>query len=537
MLHTLETFAIALCTLFFVGSAGAVPDVAFPNGVASGDVTSTSAVLWTRVDTATPLKVEVSTDPDFDGDAAFKQTVHPSSSDDLTVHALATDLAPDTHYYFRWRLGSTTSAVGEFRTAPDPGVPADVRFAFTADSDHLHQFVDGNTFQVLNQALSEDPDFWVYLGDTIYSDSSLRPAPATTLDEYRDAYRQNRALAALQNIMRGTSTYAIWDDHEVRNDYSGQTVDPTRYANGRRAFLEYMPLQETNLPEDPTCAGDPLFRTFHWGSQTDVFILDERSCRSADAQVACATSPATVDLAPTLPNLPPPFDFRTQFRTLLLGAGVPLAQVDLLLPLVPSPACTAALNDPNRTVLGPVQKQALETALAASTAAIKVIVNEYPIQQFYALPYDRWEGYAAERAEILRFIRDHVGGKVLFVTTDTHANLYNDVAVDRFLAPGAVATEVVTGPIATFTFQEELAGFAAGLGLPAPFVVAAFHQLLSVAGVQCRNLNVDSYALVEVDAAAGTATITSKDENGNLVRNSNPFDPLNTAPCTRTVGP
>jgi alkaline phosphatase D len=254
--------------LFFVGSAGAVPDAAFPDGVASGDVTSTSAVLWARVDTATPLKVEVSTDPDFQGEAAFKQTVHPSSSDDLTVHALATDLAPDTHYYFRWRHGSATSAVGEFRTAPDPGVPADVRFAFTGDSDHLQQFVDGNTFQVLNQALSEDPDFWVYLGDTIYSDSSLRPAPATTLDEYRDAYRQNRALAALQNIMRGTSTYAIWDDHEVRNDYSGQTVDPTRYANGRRAFLDYMPLQETNLPEDPTCAGDPLFRTFHWGGPT-----------------------------------------------------------------------------------------------------------------------------------------------------------------------------------------------------------------------------------------------------------------------------
>ena len=39
-----------------------------------------------------------------------------------------------------------------------------------------------------------------------------------------------------------------------------------------------------------------------------------------------------------------------------------------------------------------------------STATWKVIVNEVPIQQYYALPYDRWEGYAAERERLLRFL-------------------------------------------------------------------------------------------------------------------------------------
>ena len=29
-------------------------------------------------------------------------------------------------------------------------------------------------------------------------------------------------------------------------------------------------------------------------------------------------------------------------------------------------------------------------------------MNEMPIQQYYALPYDRWEGYEAERQELLR---------------------------------------------------------------------------------------------------------------------------------------
>lgn len=203
-----------------------------------------------------------------------------------------------------------------------------------------------------------------------------------------------------------------------------------------------------------------------------------------------------------------------------------------------APACLATVTSPARTVLGPVQKRALKKALAASRAAIKVIVNQYPIQQFWALPYDRWEGYAAERAEILAFIRGFVSGQVFFATTDTHANLINThVAVDRFLAPRPVATEVVTGPIATFTFQQELASFAAALGLSPDFIVDAFHQLLTLGGVECRNLDIDSYARVDVRATAGTATIELKDANANPIANANPLDPLNVAPCALTIGP
>ncbi len=538
----LAFFVLALCPALLAGRALAVPGVGFPYRVASGEVTSTSAVLWTRVDTKTPIKAEVATDPFFHGSKAFKQEVMPSPAQDLTIRVRATGLEPATTYYYRFRHGSAQSAVGTFRTAPAAASAADVSFAFSADSDYLHQFVDGNTFQVLDAVRSEPGlDFFVYLGDTIYSDSSLRPLfglspAAVTLNEYRDVYRSTRALSALQKLLQSVSTYAVADDHEVQNDYDGQTVDPTRYANGRQAFTEYMPLLEDVLPADPTCAGAPLYRTFRWGSEVDVFVLDERSCRSADVQAACATSPFTVDLAPTLPPA-----IRGVFRAQLLGAGVPLAQVDLLLPAAAAPACLAAIGSPARTVLGPVQKAALKAALQASTAPFKVIVNEYPIQQFWALPYDRWEGYAAERGELLAHIRDFVSGRVLFVTTDTHANLINtQVAVDRLgggILPLPVATEVVAGPIATFTFEQELGAFAAGLGLPPAFVVASLHQLFSIGGVQCRNINVDAYARVDVSASAGTATVAVKNASGSPVLNSNPFDPFNLAACALTIGP
>jgi phosphodiesterase/alkaline phosphatase D-like protein len=158
-----------------------------------------------------------------------------------------------------------------------------------------------------------------------------------------------------------------------------------------------------------------------------------------------------------------------------------------------------------------------------------------PIQQFWALPYDRWEGYGAERNEILSFIRDNVSG-VIFLTTDMHANLINDVAIDTFLAPAPIAPEFITGPIATNTFEAEILEFAAGVGLPGPVIVGAFHQLLDLAGANCRNLDIDAYALVEVTAGpTGTATISIRDENGAAVTNSNPFDPGNTSACMQTI--
>ena len=116
------------------------------------------------------------------------------------------------------------------------------------------------------------------------------------------------------------------------------------------------------------------------------------------------------DLAPTAPQA-----VRDAFSSLAPGLKNPVA-----------PACLAAINDPSRTMLGARQFAAFTKAIKASTATWKVIVNEVPIQQFYALPYDRWEGYAAERERLLRFLQANVRN-VVFLTTDTHANLVNEV--------------------------------------------------------------------------------------------------------------
>jgi phosphodiesterase/alkaline phosphatase D-like protein len=506
--------AVGLLTGSTAGANGRGAPV-FTSGVASGDVTPTSAILWTRIDRDTSVKVEVWSNPALQGKKAFQQTVpHVSAARDFTLKVDATGLAPATTYFFRFRHGdgngdgAASSDVGTFRTAPNPSDAADVRATYTGDADGT-RLAGGapafNDFEVLEAARLEGGDFFVFDGDTIYSDSSFRTTgPATTLAEYHAAHLENRGYANLRGLLASTSVYATMDDHEVVNDYDGQTVDPARYAAGRQAFLDYYPVRESGLLNDATCAGAPLYRKFRWGSEAEVFLLDERSCRSPDAAIACLG-----DLAPTLPTF--------------VRASFPF---NLFVTPSPPAGCLATIFDPARTLLGPVQSAQLRADLLASTAKWKLVVSEEPIQQFHALPYDRWEGYAADRNGLLSFIQGSGLTGVKFLTTDTHATLQNQVAIDRFAAPARIADELVTGPIATNTFQAEV------LALAGPAGLLAFNGLLTLDGVDCRNLNTNSYALVEVAAGAGTVSLTSKGQNGAAVT-----DAISAAACTATDGP
>ena len=500
--------ALLLCTAL-AAMAPTCPNnpVLFEQGVASGDVTDASAVLWTRANHAAVLKLEVSSNPSFALPHAFAQAAFALPGQDFTVKVTATGLDPDTPYFYRWRFGNTVSETGEFRTAPIATTVASARFAFTGDSDGtlLGGVPFFNNFEALDAARAEGLDFFVYLGDQIYSDSFVRGlagmGPAVTLDEYRDTWKVNRGFAALRDLLKATSVFTIWDDHEVVNDYDGQTVDPARYAAGRQAYFEYLPNTETGFPSDASCAGDPLFQVFHWGSEIDLITIDERSCRSADVEAACAG-----DLAPTL---------------------APAIRVLAGLPASPPPGCLSAIFDPARTFLGPVQKQLFKDTLLASTAKFKFVINELPIQQFFALPYDRWEGYGAERNEILNFIRDNDIGNVIFLATDIHANLANDVFIDIFSDPQPIANEFVTGPIARSTFADNVVAVVGPEGLAQVQFIFA-----SILGVECQALDTSSYAVVDVDANAGTATVTYKDDSGNVL-----VDDLSTLPCVHTIGP
>ncbi|HXG75427.1 MAG TPA: alkaline phosphatase D family protein [Gaiellaceae bacterium] len=495
-MRALPAFGLAACALLAGAQAGsgAPVQVGFAYGVAAGEVTASSALLWTRAPRAGAVTLELLDSAGARVAAAIRpRRLVAGPAADLTVQATVGRLRPGTRYRYRFRQGGAVSATGTFETAPAATASVPVRFAISGDADATPR-ADGtlafNRFGVYARMAAEGNDFNVNLGDTIYSDSAVGGAPvARTVAAKWAKYRLGLALPALRRLRAATGLYSHWDDHEFVNDFSRPEHGEAIYRAGVKAFRDYAPVAYSSRLG--------LYRSVRWGRHLELFFLDERSFRDAKATAACAG-----DLAPTLPQ-----PVRDAFATLAPGLRTP-----------PSAACLAAVSDPARTLLGAAQYAVFTRAVAGSTATWKVIVNEVPIQQYYALPYDRWEGYAVERERLLRFLQARVRN-VVFLTTDTHANLVNEVRYRTVGGPleGTGIWEVVTGPVATNTFAKEIDRFlgtpGAGTAIGSLFFKPPPPQGL---GMRCAALDVYSYAQVTVTAR--TLTVALRDARGRPVR-------------------
>jgi alkaline phosphatase D len=431
---------------------------AFTHGVASGDVTDTGVILWTRVDAEAEVTAEVASDDQFEQVVASEK-VQAEAESDFVVKADIDGLEPDGSYFYRFLSpDGTASSTGTFRTAPAETVASDVVFVYSGDSaDYLQPFT------LLTTVLQDDPDFFIYLGDTVIADPEVEGVPiATTLPEYRQLYKNNREDEHLLNLLAATSTYAQWDDHEVVNDFDSETVDPDMMAAGLQAFFEYMPVRQS--PDDP----NRLYRTFRWGKDVELFILDERQYRSAEA--LCLDEEGETEQFPTR---------------------------------IGDVACLEGLRDPSRTMLGSEQKAWFKQALLDSDAKFKFIINEVPMSEFLLLPYDRWEGYPAEREELLNFITDNGIENVIFLTTDLHG------AVVNTLENGCL--EIITGPIARETIGEELETLEVSTEL--------LEGLLPGITDEYYELDIYNYGLVKVLTSETPAKVVLeiKDGEGNIL--------------------
>jgi alkaline phosphatase D len=486
---------VVLAALAVAPAAGAAPG--FRYGVAAGEMTSTSALLWTRSNELGRVRLYVWPAP-RKGMPPVQITLTPPNGHDRVVQRRVHGLKPGTRYTYLFSTPyrkTELAAGGTFWTAPAPGTAATVRFAISGDADGARNPSTGkpayNLFQVYGRMAAEQNHFNINLGDTIYSDSEVGGIPpALTIPAKWAKYKQNLGFAHLRNLRRGTGLYSHWDDHEFINDFSLPEHRKAIYRAGAVAFMDYAPVSHS--------ARAGLYRTFRWGKHLELFFLDERSFRSAKVRAVCKN-----DLAPTAPQ-----SVRNGFAALVPSLAAPVPQ-----------ACLDALADPSRTMLGARQYVAFTKAIKASTATWKVIVNEVPIQQFFALPYDRWEGYPAERDKLLRFLKANVKN-ALFLTTDTHANFVNEVRLSTFGAGGPVGTgiwEVVTGPVATNTQNKEVDETLGQAGMGSA-ITALFYKPAPPRGVgmACASGNVYSYAEVKV---TGTAiTVTPKDASGAVVR-------------------
>jgi phosphodiesterase/alkaline phosphatase D-like protein len=453
-----------------------------PNGAASGDVTQTSAVLWAHSTAIGNVTFEYSTFNNFeiiDGNATV-----PVVDVNQPVKVEINGLIPATQYYYRVIDAQDNTAIGRFRTPWELGISAGLRFGASGD------WQQPPPFPSLKNVQENDLDFFIKLGDNIYADFESPALPgvvqARTLEEFRIKHNENLSARFGVNVMAemtaSTSILATIDDHEIVDNFAGGAapgqspdapdihplesplftdavdfVNETQvYKDAMQAFEDYHPIRNEvwDTPNDVLMNGKPKFyRKVTYGSDASVIVLDARSFRSAP-----------------LPAVTDPFD-ANQAETFL--------------------ADTFAAD---RTLLGRAQLECLKNDLFDSQQGgitWKFVIIPEPIQNFGIInAEDRFEGYAAERTELLKFIHDNDIENVVFISADFHGTIVNNLAYQELKTEGtddAVVVEstpisvfeVVTGPVAFFDslLGPTTVNLAASAGVLSPLLKGIYDRL------------------------------------------------------------
>jgi alkaline phosphatase D len=410
----------------------------FALGVASGDPSHESVVLWTRLHTGRPDGPRI---PDEPVDVAWRIAADPRMRHVLgsgvavaepaaahTVRVRATGLPPDAWLWYQFTARGFRSRIGRTRTFPEPGSPvARLRFAF-ASCQHW----EAGFYTAYAHLAQEDLDFVLHLGDYIYEGGASTAGvrrhdgpEVRTLAEYRARHALYRSDPYLQAAHARFPFLVTWDDHETENNYAGAVAQDNdvpgrppvppeeflaRRASAYQAYFEHMPL-DFPAPAGPRYR---LFRRFRFGGLAQLNVLDTRQFRSNQPCGGAAD------------RLPP--------------AGDDVAF-----------ACGAE-TDPAATMTGPRQEAWLLRGLGRSRARWNVIAQQVMMSRVNLAPtaaapvyiMDAWDGYAAARARLLGAVRHQGVENVVVVTGDLHSSWAADLRAD-FDAPGepVVASEFV----------------------------------------------------------------------------------------------
>lgn len=398
--------------------ASAAPSIAFQHGVASGDPLPDGLLLWTRVTPTADARPgsgvgpqvqipwQIAADPDF-AVVVASGSVTTGPERDHTVKVAASGLQPATTYWFRFGYDGGWSPTGRTMTTP----PVD------AEIDRLRMGVVSCSnweagYLAAYQRLAErgDLNLIVHLGDYLYEygtgefDAGGRVVrahqPATeilTLSDYRVRHGQYKTDPDLQALHAAVPWVITWDDHEVANDqWSGGAENHTpgvegdftaRLAAARQAYAEWMPVRSG---EDGA-----IYRRLRFGRLAELSMLDLRTYRSQQAS-------------------------------------------------------GTAVDDPSRTITGDAQMSWLKAGLAASSARWKLVGNPVmiarldvgalpswllgPLGKLLGIPQnglvlnvDQWDGYNADRNELVNHLLATRTRDVVFLTGDIHTSWANEL--------------------------------------------------------------------------------------------------------------
>jgi alkaline phosphatase D len=331
---------------------------AFQHGIASGDPTQTSVLIWTRVtpEAEGPMSVAwgVARDSGFK-DVVKRGTFNTGPERDYTVKVDVQGLEPGQLYYYWFSVGRTSSPGGATRTLPATGV-SDYRMAVVSCSNWPFGYFNAYR-EIAKRGAQGKIDAVIHLGDYIYEYSVTGYGSAVgkelgrnhvpeheiiTLADYRLRHAQYKSDPDLQAAHAVAPWFCTWDDHEsTNNSYRTGAENHQSDTEGDwsvrktvavQAYLEWMPVRDPEAGK----AREAIWRKFEIGDLATLFLLESR----------------------------------------LVGRGEDVTYGEIYLAAdVDRPAIVdrikTKINDPNRTMLGFEQEAWLADGLKQSAAAGK----------------------------------------------------------------------------------------------------------------------------------------------------------------------
>jgi alkaline phosphatase D len=347
------------------------------------------------------------------------------------VHVEVDGLEPGRWYWYRFRAGGEISAIARARTTPAAGAAIErLRFAYASCQQYEHGY-----YGAYHRMLADDLDLVVHLGDYVYESSWGRDHVRThgapephTLEDYRIRHALYKTDADLQAAHAACPWIAVWDDHEVDNDYAddrSQHAHPREWFLARRAaaykaYYEHMPLRRQMVPLGPHMR---LYSRVAFGSLVQFHLLDGRQFRSHQPCASPGRGGATIA----------------------------------------DEAC-AERRDPRLSLLGEIQERWLETGLERSRARWNVLAQQSIMAQVDRKPgpergfwTDSWDGYPAARRRLLDHLASRKPSNPVVIGGDVHAFWVTDLKPDFDDARSpVVATEIVGTSITSQGWRQEV---------------------------------------------------------------------------------
>jgi alkaline phosphatase D len=416
----------------------------FSLGVASGSPTADSVVLWTRLtgeDLApgVPVRWELAADEAFTRIVARGSEAAPAA-EAHTLHVQIRGLEPARGYFYRFSALGQASPIGRTRTAPASDAAVS-RFDFAIAScqrwEHGH-------WAAWRDVAEGAPELVVFLGDYIYEYAATpigvrthAQGAASTLESYRERYALYKSDPLLQAAHAACPWVAIWDDHEVDNDYAGLQGQglvpefPARRAAAYQAWWEHMPLPRALKPRPEGGGIASIHGRLDWGRLARLQWMDGRQFRDPQPCPRGRGGSSTV-----------------------------------------RPAECPSLGDESRSLLGAAQERWLaegfslerpwnllaQTTLMArfSTEAVQPATEGVPATGRYWT--DGWDGYPAARRRLLSTLAERRVPGAVVLSGDVHAHYVAHLRVDPDArvdgASPIVATEFCTSSISSRSWPQ-----------------------------------------------------------------------------------